>query len=147
MSLIPPTPIIMSKLKYHIRTRLLEVLPEMCMKTLEKLGPFPVFRLLADFRSLENGTINPLLDVETYIESKTIEWDDIDTAVNMFVKMRKYLVTNMTTSPGVLKLSLQSRPEGEESSGTWSDIYIDEFPINVKGLVKEKENVDNNNNE
>ena len=86
MSILPPAPIILSKLKYHILNRFKD--DSSLDSVLEKLGPYPVFQLKAEFRSLENGTINKLVEISKYIESETIQWDCVDTALNMYTRMR-----------------------------------------------------------
>ena len=133
MSLIPPTALIMSKLKYHIMKKMKDdpSLEEM----LAKLGEYPIFKLLAEFRSLENGTINKLEDINKYIQDDIVEWDCIDTSLNMFTRMKQFLKMSIT-NPGVLRLVIASKT----GSGEWSDLYLDEFPINVKGIKDEMGN-------
>ena len=132
MSILPPTPIILSKLKYHILNRFKD--DSSLDSVLEKLGPYPVFQLKAEFRSLENGTINKLVEISKYIESETIQWDCVDTALNMYTRMRKHL-REAVTSPGVIRLSIVHKPENSENE--WNDLYLDEHPINVKGIRDE----------
>jgi hypothetical protein len=93
------------------------------------LGPFYIFKLTANFRSLQNGTCNELTDMAEYIRDKTVQFDCIDTALNMFVRMKHYLRTSMT-APGVLRLTISHSING----GNWDELFIDEFPINLKGL-------------
>jgi hypothetical protein len=136
MSLIPPAPLILSKLKYHIRKRLANH-PERMEQALADLGPYYLFRLTASFRSLENGTTNDLADIHTYIESPTVRWDCVDTALNMFTRMKNYLRLSIK-SPGVLRLAICHRTESAAEDDPWSDMYVDEFPINVVGIRDEK---------
>lgn len=131
MSLIPPTVLIMSKLKYHIIKRLGN-----SPSFLESLGPYPEFELRANFRSLENGTCNELEDYEDYIQSSTTRWDCIDTALNMFTRMKTFLKENMR-SPGVLRLAIVSREEKAKLGTPWSDMFVDEFPLNIRGIRDE----------
>lgn len=129
MSLIPPTPLIMSKLKYLIERKIIDL--ELRDQYLANLGPFFVFRLRASFRNLVNGEEIALGDIEEYIGSKFVSWDCIDTALNMFTRMKGHL-KSLITDPGVLRLSIESRVDGGLA---WSDLMIDEFPINVKGII------------
>lgn len=146
MSLIPPAPLILSKLKYHIQNRLKDT-PELMEKVLTKLGPYYLFTLKAEFRSLENGTINPLTDMSRYIDSDVHEWDCIDTALNMYTRMKKHLI-DMINNPGVLRISIVHRIDecssGGHREGTalykWFDLFLDEFPINIKGIKDDKGN-------
>lgn len=135
MSLIPPAPLILSKLKYHIKNRMKDD-PDMD-RILQVLGPYYLFKLTANFRSLENGTCNELEDIGTYIQSgDAVRWDCIDTALNMFTRMKGYLKTSLT-APGVLRLAICHQPDGA-LAGSWSDMFVDEMPINVKGIRDEK---------
>jgi hypothetical protein len=152
MSLIPPAPLILSKLKYHIQKRLNDT-PELMEKVLDKLGPYYLFSLRAEFRSLENGTINPLKNMKEYIDSDIHEWDCIDTALNMYTRMKTHL-TGMINNPGVLRISIVHRlDEMDVDKDKWFDLLLDEFPINVKGIKDDKGNeltlkglaIDNNN--
>lgn len=134
MSLIPPTAIILSKIKHHIK-RKFEDEPN-CEAILERCGPYPLFKLEAEFRSLENGTINKLDNIERYIQSEIVQWDCVDTALNMFTRMKDFLRMTIP-SPGVLRLTVCHRMEGAKDDDLWSDLYLDEIPINVAGLKDE----------
>ena len=134
MSLIPPAPLVLSKIKYHIKDRYKD--DPLLLPTLEKLGPYYEFKLTANFRSLENGTCNELEEIGDYIREEKIRWDCIDTALNMFTRMKNYLRSSMN-SPGVLRLAICHQLEGSEPHVPWSDMFIDEFVINCKGLQDE----------
>ncbi len=135
MSLIPPTPLINSKLKYHIKSRIRD--PDEQLRILEMLGPYYEFKLTANFRSLINGTCNELDDIGSYIGAQQTVWDDIDHALNMFTRMKKFLLGSLE-SPGVLRLGICHRVEC--SSDPWSDMYVDEQPVNVRGIRDDKGN-------
>ena len=134
MSLIPPVPIVLSKLKYHIKARYKDD-PEL-ENVLEKLGGYYTFKLFATFRSLENGLNIEYDDMKSYIESDITQWDCIDTALNMYTRL-KIKLTESILRPGVLRLSIGHQPEnpivGMEDK--WWDLYIDEIPLNVKGML------------
>jgi hypothetical protein len=132
MSLIPPTPIVMSKLKYHIKRRL-EGDPVLD-HVLEKLGPFFVFKLYADFRDVNTGIIHVFDPIGEFIDSEETEWDCIDTALNMMTRLKNKLKQNDNRA-GFIRIYVKCAPEVEDKK--WVDMFLDEFPINL-GEVKEE---------
>ena len=130
--MLPPVPLVLSKLKYHIRSRYKDD-PEL-ENVLKKLGPYYTFRICATFRSLENGLNVEYTDIASYIESETIEWDCIDTALNMFTRLKTKLRESIQ-SPGVLRVSIEHREEGSPVDARFFDLYVDEQPLNIRGIV------------
>ena len=108
-------------------------------RVLEKLGPYYRFSVQASFRSLENGTITEYTDMEEMMEQLQTTFICIDTALNMFTRVKGKLRERIN-SPGVLRISLVQQPE-EPIDGAdptrWFDLMLDEFPINCKGMVDE----------
>jgi len=125
MSIVPPTPIVLSKLKYHLKNKL----PEDEYKTLyEKLGPFYLFSLEASYRRFGYPTEEVLAeeDLLEIIECKENEWDCIDTALNMHTRLKTRLFEKNFGNPGVLRVSLRGKVETPGS--VWFDIHHDELP-------------------
>lgn len=138
MSIIPPVPLILSKLKYHIKNRVPDDLEEQ-MRILTLLGPYYEFRINAEFNNALTREYTKYDDIGSYIGSQTVRWDCIDTALNMLVRTKKVL-RELITDPGTLRLSLCHRLERSEENVPWSDLYLDEFPLNIRGIRDEKGN-------
>lgn len=126
MSLIPPNAVMKSKLKYYLQNKLSKEDYDLLVP---KLDPFPLFQLTAEFRSLVNGAVVSFDDICEQIDSKTNEFDCIDTCLNMYTRLKKKMKESLTTT-GVLRLSIQTRPDVVDSS--WSDMYLDEFPVAIE---------------
>lgn len=137
MSLIPPAPLILSKLRFHVRNRYKDD-PDL-ERILAKLGPYYRFSVRASFRSLENGLIIEYNDLKEYLEVDEVEWECIDTCLNMYTRL-KIKLRECINSPGVLRMALVHQPE-EPIVGAdpkiWYDLLLDEIPLNVKGMVDE----------
>ena len=135
-ALIPATPIILSKLKYLIQSRYKDD-PEL-ENVMKKLGPFYNFKISATFRSLTNGQIINYDDMEVYLDRTDLIWDDIEVAKFAFVNARNYLHEKIR-NPGILRVAIVHQPEiplnGHETE--WWDLFVDEIPINVRGIRDE----------
>ena len=132
MSLLPPNPIVLSKLKYHIMNKVGKDDP-LYEQILEKLAPYPMFRLEADFRSTITGKCLSFDDIPKHILCDVAEWDCIDTALNMMTRLKKVL-KEMPLEAGFMRIYLKSR---DEPTRAWHDLFLDEFPLNIPGLVTE----------
>ena len=137
MSLIPPVPLILSKLRFHVMSRYKDD-PDL-ERVLAKLGPYYRFSVKASFRSLENGATVEYNDMKDYLESDVTEWICIDTALNMYTRLKNKL-REVIMSPGVLRIALVQQPEEpipDRDPTLWYDLLIDEIPLNVRGIVDE----------
>lgn len=131
MSLIPPVPLVLSKLKYHIMNRYKDDEEEM-KRVLQKLGPFYNFKLSASFRDSYDRTTE-ITDIRDLIDCETDVWDCIDTALFMLTRM-KDAIKSRTTATGFLRTSIMF--DGPDDR--WFELYLDEQPINMVGLVTEE---------
>lgn len=135
MSVIPPNQFVMSKLKYLIINKMKNDEDKM-KETLEILGPFTTFRLFAELKHLNAGGDVVFTDemIEEMINETIQGSDDCDKALFMMTRLKKMIVAQYTTEPYTLRLVLQSKFDTEEK---YSDIFLDEIPLNVKGLKSE----------
>ena len=143
MSLLPPTPLHKSKEKYDIircfaprdgeSQEEKDTYAELKDVVLKRLAPFPLFKHTASFRLLSNGEIIEITDIPSIIEQKTEEtdWisDDIDLVMNMYTRLN-FRLTDRYKEPGIIRIAIQAKPDNGTS--TWSDVMLDEFPINLK---------------
>ena len=127
MSLIPPVPLILSKMKYHILNRYKDD-PDTLASVLEKLGPFYMFKLSASFRTSHEGETE-VENIKEIIYSEVDQWDCIDTALNMLTRLKTNLKDRIS-EPGTLRTAIMF-----ENDGRWFDLYLDEQPINMVGLI------------
>jgi hypothetical protein len=136
MSLIPPTPIVLSKMKYLIQERYGESASQ---SVLTRLGPFPIFKLYAEFRDVNSGVVIEFDDIGEIIDQDIVEWDCIDKSLNMMTRLRIKLKEN-TMKAGFLRVIVKYKFPDKE----WGDLFLDEFPINLKGLRETHEPVSPN---
>lgn len=134
MSLLPPNAIIQSKCFYYLKKNLE---PSLFEEVINRLPPFPKFRLKCVFRNIEEVETIEFSDTEiidlisqTEDYSKINLWDCSDIALNMFTRMKKPAFEKMNdlSKKGVLSFFIQSS-FGEDS---WSDIYMDEVILRSK---------------
>jgi hypothetical protein len=130
MSLVPPSAIVMSKLRFLLEKRLND-LPNK-EEVLKLAGPYPEFRLVASVRPLDGSSADDMTYPDEAIQDLTEQPANkfvcSDTALNMMTRL-KHKIKNSIKNPCVLKLSLQSREEASENA--WSDVYLDEFHLNI----------------
>lgn len=121
MSLLPPTPIVLSKMKFYLKSNLPPSLLEQVNAT---LPPYPVFTLRSRFRSLSPQQ----QDIE-FTDYDDTTWDDIDVVLNAYTKMKNEHKERLQTSlrhAGVLDIKILTRPENETA---WTDMFMDSVPI------------------
>lgn len=139
MSLIPPSPIVLSKLKYLVLNKFKD--DPLLSTILERLGPFYEFKLACDFRNIVTGeTLDLSEDISSLIESETTQWDCIDTALNCMTKLKTNIKELKKTAGFVrtyLKFGLLTNKD-DKGEVKWFDLYLDEFPVNLVGLNTEK---------
>ena len=136
MSLIPPAPIVLSKMKYHIISKHKDRSPEELNHCLDVLGPFPDFRVDARFRSLITGETNIFTDLDDLTPFTTDKTDCVDTMLLMMNKVKTKMIDTIK-DPGVLRVSLTYNIDSTIplEDKKWYDLFLDERPINVPGLV------------
>ena len=132
MSLLPPSAVLMSKMYFLIKKRYEELEEEM-KSVLEKLGPFPIFRLHCVFNS--NESVEEIIytdeDIIQFIQgneefSKVNRWDCVDTASNMFVRMVAKVKDVLSSKKGLVVFYLQYKYP--ESIG-WTDTFCDRLML------------------
>jgi hypothetical protein len=145
MSLLPPSAVLMSKMYFLIKKRYEDDEKE-CNSVLEKLGPFPIFRLHCVFNS--NESVEEIVytdeDIIQFIEgneefSKVNRWECVDTASNMFVRMVARVKDVLHSKKGLVVFYLQYKyPEspGPDSlepckltRGNWTDTFCDRLML------------------
>jgi len=131
MSLLPPAPFCLSKLKFMIQKKLPEDYPNR-EQIIKDLGPYPMFRLKAIVRTLPLIDEKEIEDIENAISCKNY-FDCIDSCLNMHCRLRKYL-TELIKEPSIVRLFVEWSPE-ESNDMKWSDMYSDEFYLNCPGLT------------
>ena len=151
MSLIPPTPVVMSKIKYLLKHRLEPeksgANSDLYELMLERTKPHFEFKLRAKFRSLVDEAHQDILDVQTVIEltdsfkkneDGDYVTDCIDSALNMHTRLKTTLKSNIT-KVGIISVYLQCRFDEKSQSPIrqWSDLYLDEIPSGVKKIVED----------
>ena len=146
MTLVPPTPFILAKLKFHMKERLSETeYKDMYVK----LGPFHEFRLGVSFRNpmLEDGketiyedqkilnVLNTNVDPTGEVLNEN-KFEDIDKCLHAYFRLRKGFLS-LINEQGIVRFTLCSREEA--TNKPWGDIFIDEFPVNIlkKEIVSE----------
>ena len=125
MSLIPPSPIVMSKMKFKIREKVTDKAKAAEIEAL--LGPFPIFALEVQFRRLDGR--DPAVMYPELPDEAQKQWDCIDTALNMHKKIFNMMKERIQI-PGILRVMLQHSLPDEDD---WSDMYVDEKPLNISG--------------
>lgn len=132
MSLLPPSAVLMSKMYFLIKKRYEDDEKE-CNSVLEKLGPFPIFRLHCVFNS--NESVEEIVytdkDIIQFIEgneefSKVNRWECVDTASNMFVRMVARVKDVLHSKKGLVVFYLQYKYP--ESPG-WTDTFCDRLML------------------
>jgi hypothetical protein len=139
MSLLPPSAVLMSKMYFLIKKRYEDDEKE-CNSVLEKLGPFPIFRLHCVFNS--NESVEEIVytdeDIIQFIEgneefSKVNKWQCVDTASNMFVRMVARVKDVLHSKKGLVVFYLQYKyPESSgstESLQSWTDTFCDRLML------------------
>jgi hypothetical protein len=134
MSLLPPSAVLMSKMYFLIKKRYSESKEEEeCNSVLEKLGPFPIFRLHCIFNS--NESVEEIVytdeDIIQFIQgneefSKVNRWECVDTASNMFVRMVARVKDVLHSKKGLVVFYLQYKYP--ESTG-WTDTFCDRLML------------------
>jgi hypothetical protein len=95
---------------------------------LSRMGPFYVFRLYADFRDTTGATsIISDDEIRNLTNQGQLEWDCIDTALNLHCRLKKEL-SHQAKRPGVFRVMVKARHE-RMPEGEWSDLYLDEFGL------------------
>lgn len=127
MSLLPISPVTMSKLKYHILKRLDG--KEEKASVLDLLGPYPVFHLVANFRKLTSSDEKTLegKELSDILNIQEVEWDCCETVYNMH-KRTKDMLKEYFKDSGVLRVVVQYR---YNEALQWNDCLVDEFPLNI----------------
>jgi hypothetical protein len=131
MSLLPPSAVLMSKMYFLIKKRYSE--SKEVDSVLEKLGPFPIFRLHCVFNS--NESVEEIVytdeDIIQFIEgneefSKVNRWECVDTASNMFVRMVARVKDVLHSKKGLVVFYLQYKyPESQ----SWTDTFCDRLML------------------
>ena len=135
MSLFPPNQLMMSKLKFFLKSKLTS---EEFENLYPKLEPFPKFRLHCSFKNIFDGEFKEYTDNEIIKtanlnltsgreEIKINQFDDSDKALYSYTSVRKSFISTIQDK-GLFRISLQS---SDEKLNSWSDIYVDEFPVNI----------------
>ena len=136
MSLLPPTPFVMSKLKYLIIKKLP---PDEYKELIEKLGPFFIFRVHLEVRDVQSGSCYEFQDIEKVINHPN-HFDCIDTCLNFTVTVKKAIIDKITAEniPTVIRLGIQCIQDVPSSIDAtqqkWTDLWIDDFPVCIPGL-------------
>jgi hypothetical protein len=133
MSILPPTPIVKSKILYLLKQKLEQPLLD---EVLEKLKPFPVFRLKASFRSNETTEKIQFSDDEIISMIRGLEefsrrnsWDCIDQCLNMYRRLKDPLLESLCNKKGVVTRLIEVKMEGED----YSEMFQDEDLLFNKG--------------
>jgi len=139
MSILPPTPIVKSKIFYLLKQKLEQPLLD---EVLEKLKPFPVFRLKASFRSNETTEKIQFSDEEiismiTGLEefSRRNSWDCIDQCLNMYRRLKDPLLESLCNKKGVVTRLIEVKMEGEDYSEMFQD---EDLLFNRGGKTEER---------
>lgn len=133
MSLIPPDPIILSKVKHLLKSRFADD-PEMLEHTYVKLGPFFTFRLKCSFRDMLSGEVKEIDNIPELINgdekySKQEVWDCIDSALFMHTRLKKKLTEVTSTRKGVYSIYITAKRDDKPKEEPYSDLYLDEIPV------------------
>lgn len=129
MSIVPPTPVILSKIKYYAKQRLCDD-PTLLETVFNKFAPFFTFRLKANFRNAQTQDVSDVTDLKELTEEKDEIWDCIDKALFMHTRVKKKL-RQRELNAGFYRVYLQCKRDDQND---WSDLYLDEFPVNIQGL-------------
>jgi hypothetical protein len=140
MSLLPPSAVLMSKMYFFIKKRYEDCKEEEMKSVLEKLGPFPIFRLHCVFNS--NESVEEIIytdeDIIQFIQgneefSKVNRWDCVDTASNMFVRMVAKVKDVLSSKKGLVVFYLQYKypesPDSTDSLQSWTDTFCDRLML------------------
>lgn len=129
MSLLPPTPFVMSKVKFLLRDRLKDK-PPLLKKAEKLLGPFYRFQLRATVRDIGALKVQELSNIDDIIECKN-DFDCIDTCLNMHTRLSKRLEISVKY-PALIKVWICGHPEGKPNQV--SDMFQNEFGVNTSGM-------------
>jgi hypothetical protein len=139
MSILPPTPIVKSKILYLLKQKLEQPLLD---EVLEKLKPFPVFRLKASFRSNETTekiqfSDDEIISMITGLEefSRRNSWDCIDQCLNMYRRLKDPLLESLCNKKGVVTRLIEVKMEGEDYSEMFQD---EDLLFNRGGKTEER---------
>jgi hypothetical protein len=131
MSLLPPSAVLMSKMYFLIKKRYEE--SDEITTVLEKLGPFPVFRLHCVFNS--NESVEEIIytdeDIIQFIKgneefSHVNRWECVDTASNMFVRMVARVKDVLHSKKGLVIFYLQYK---YPNTPDWTDTFCDRLML------------------
>ena len=133
MSLLPPSAVLMSKMYFLIKKRYEESKQDEITAVLEKLGPFPVFRLHCVFNS--NESVEEIIytdeDIIQFIKgteefSHINRWECVDTASNMFVRMVAKVKDVLHSKKGLVIFYLQYK---YPNTPDWTDTFCDRLML------------------
>lgn len=130
MSLLPPGPAILSKMKFFLKNHLP---PELYQEVRNHLPPFPIFKIKVKFRST-NPPSPEYVEIKDYPQNTPYPdlkmgetWDCVDTALNMFTRT-KFIFKAGFTGIGHVQFILEAKPvDGPDSA--WSPGFMDEIPF------------------
>jgi len=130
---IPPTPVVISQMKKHLK---LYLPPDLFEKVEDHLKPWPMFRLDCSFRpfgelemSLEDKAITEVTEMKENL------YDDIDLCLGHHTRLKNYL-KHRFFKDGVLRVRVDYKCKVESD---WSNFYVDEILITKP--TEEKENL------
>ena len=124
MAYIPPTPAVMSKMRYYLERNLDSEVFQMVEKCLFlKNINWPQFRLYAKFRETFTNVENEFEDgdIMHLTERETNSYTDIDDALNMLTRLENALKLHIKEKNGVLTTGLQFRFKSDD---LWSLTFV-----------------------
>ena len=142
MSLLPPSAVLMSKMYFLIKKRYEGESEDIMKSVLEKLGPFPVFRLHCIFNSNESvqeidytdeDIVRVIRGNEDF--SNVNRWECVDTASNMFVRMMSRIKDELSGKKGLVVFYLQY--QFPNTPDVWTDTFCDRLMLYDDSIDKQ----------
>lgn len=146
MSVGPISPDTLSRVKYFLMDRLKEE-KELLDTTLNKLGPFPIFKVCADFRDAKSGeTINIYTANELKLNKEVVKsiagevgyervWPWKEESFTDCIEVTKYRAKGLRDAikakcqrSGYVRVIVKASFDG---GNNWSDLECEEFSVNL----------------